>query len=88
MSEQRPNFDVLRKVLRAVSRERADEIMAEKTGSGEQLTLADAGLENEVRGIWLSRVENLSPPSIVEPFNKMEQGLLNGSTRGRPDPGC
>lgn len=45
------NFDVLRKALRPVSKARMDEIVRSRVGpaSYEQLTLADAGLEDEVR---------------------------------------
>jgi hypothetical protein len=51
MTEKQPDFEILRRVLRPVSPERAVEILHERVGSDEQLTLADAGLENEVREI-------------------------------------
>jgi hypothetical protein len=47
-----PNFDILRAVLKPVSKERLEEIMRERAGTGgEQLTLAGTGLVVEVRGI-------------------------------------
>jgi hypothetical protein len=48
---EKNNFDVLRKALRPVSKARMDEIVRSRVGptSSEQLTLADAGLEDEVR---------------------------------------
>jgi len=48
------NLDILRRLLRPVSLRRMAEIVRERTGpnsQGEQLTLADAGLEDEVREI-------------------------------------
>jgi hypothetical protein len=49
------NFDVLRRALKPVPSERLAEIMRERVGSGEQLTLADAGLEDEVRELLAGR---------------------------------
>ncbi len=53
--EHEPNFDILRQVLRPVTTERLAEIMRERSGTGEQLTLADAGLEDEVRELLKQR---------------------------------
>lgn len=53
--EHEPNFDILRQVLRLVTTERLAEIMRERSGTGEQLTLADAGLEDEVRELLKQR---------------------------------
>jgi hypothetical protein len=50
----KPNFDILRKVLKPVSSERLAEILRMRVSpesGGEQLTIADAGLEDEVSGI-------------------------------------
>jgi len=48
------NWDILKQLLRPVPRERMAEIVRESIGpnsQGEQLTLADAGLEDEVRNL-------------------------------------
>lgn len=48
------NWNILRQLLRPVSPERMAEIVRESIGpnsQGEQLTLADAGLEEEVRDL-------------------------------------
>ncbi|WP_036171627.1 hypothetical protein [Massilia sp. 9096] len=52
------DFDVLRRHLRPVTLERMAEIVRERTGptsAGEQLPLADAGLEDEVRKLLAPR---------------------------------
>lgn len=55
------NWDILKKLLRPVSPERLAEIVREQTGPnslGEQLTLADAGLEDEVHELLAKRLVN------------------------------
>lgn len=61
-----PNLALLKKVLRPVSRERADEIARAVVGPGahEQVTLEDAGLADEVRQLL---PEASSSPSLRLP---------------------
>jgi len=57
------NWNILKMLLRPVSSERMAEIGREQTGPnslGEQLTLADAGLEDEVHEILAKRLVNFS----------------------------
>jgi len=57
-------FDILRRLLRPVSPKRMAEIVREQTGpesQGEQLTLADAGLEDEVREMSARRCREYLP---------------------------
>jgi hypothetical protein len=62
------NFDVLRALLRPLSEEEIRALVRAQTGGGggERLTLADAGLEEEVRGFLAEKAGN---DSIDAPSN-------------------
>lgn len=54
---KKESLDIMLKLLKPASRERIAEVARARTRStkGEQLTLADAGLEEEVRGFVARR---------------------------------